>query len=66
MNKEQIKHLMDMLKELATGQFIFLGGKNFYLYALSNDIDLFVLGLSALIYMILHVIIHLTLSLTGD
>ena len=28
MNKEQIKHLTDVLKDVAIGQFMFAGGKN--------------------------------------
>lgn len=62
MNKEQIKHLMDVMKELATGQFLFFGGKNLYLFTKTNDLDPFMLGLSALLYVIIHVMIHLTLS----
>lgn len=62
MNKEQIKHGCDVLKELAVAQFVFFGGKNLYLYTKSDDFDAVILGLSALIYVIIHVIIHLILS----
>lgn len=62
MNKEQIKHLADVIKEIATAQFIFAGGRNLYLYSKSNEIDMVVLGLSGLLYVIAHVMIHLILS----
>ena len=66
MNKEQIKHWSDVLKEVATGQFLFFGGKNLYLYSKSNDFDWAVLLLSAMIYLAVHGIIHLILSELED
>lgn len=62
LNKEQVKHWTDVLKDIATGQFIFFGGKNLYLYSTSSDVDIVVIGLSALIYLIIHAIIHMALS----
>ncbi len=62
MNKEQIKHLADVLKEVAVGQFVFFGGKNLYLFSKSSEIDLIALMLSGAIYIALHGIIHLMLS----
>lgn len=62
MNKEQIKHWADVLKEVATGQFLFLGGKNLYLYSKSNEADWTILMLSGVIYLLVHGIIHLILS----
>jgi ABC-type arginine/histidine transport system permease subunit len=66
MNKEQIKHLTDVLKDVAIGQFMFAGGKNLYLYSKSNDFDLEVLIISGAIYIIIHGIIHLVLSELED
>lgn len=66
MNKEQIKHWADVLKEIATGQFLFFGGKNLYLYSKSNDFDWVILGLSGVLYLTLHGIIHLILSALED
>lgn len=66
LNKDQIKHWTDVLKDTATGQFIFFGGKNLYLYSKTDDFDVAILGVSALIYLIIHVIIHLILSELED
>ena len=66
LNKEQIKHWTDVLKEVATGQFLFFGGKNLYLYSKSYDFDWAILGLSGVLYLTLHAIIHLILSVLED
>ena len=66
MNKEQIKHWVDVLKDIATGQFLFFGGKNLYLYSKSNDFDWIILGLSGMLYLVFHAIIHLILSALED
>lgn len=66
MNKEQIKHWADMLKDIATGQFLFFGGKNLYLYSKSNDFDWVILMMSGVIYLVFHGIIHLILSELED
>ena len=60
LNKEQIKHWCEVLKEVATGQLLFFGGKNLYLYSKSNDFDWAILGLSGVLYLTLHAIIHRT------
>lgn len=65
MNKEQIKHLTDVLKDVAIGQLMFAGGKNLYLYS-KNDFDWVVLIIAGVIYFLLHVIIHLILSALED
>lgn len=65
-NKEQIRHWADVLKDVATGQFLFFGGKNLYLYSKSNDFDWVVLMISGVIYLIFHGIIHLILSELED
>jgi len=65
MNKEQIKHIADMLKDIAIGQFMFAGGKNLYLYT-KNDFDLDVLIIAGVIFLLFHVIIHLILSSLED
>ncbi len=62
MNKEQIKHLTDVLKDIAIGQFMFAGGKNLYLYSTAHDFDWEILIISGVIYILFHVIIHLVLS----
>lgn len=62
MNKDQIKHWADVLKDVATGQFLFFGGKNLYLYSKSNDFDWAILMLSGVIYLMIHGIIHVILS----
>jgi hypothetical protein len=66
MNKEQIKHLTDVLKDIAIGQFLFFGGKNLYLYTKDVDYDVVILILSGVLYLIVHVIIHLILSALED
>lgn len=66
MNKEQIKHWADVLKEVATGQFLFFGGKNLYLYSKSNNFDWIILMLSGVLYLFAHGIIHLILSELED
>lgn len=66
MNKEQIKHWTDVLKDVATGQFLFFGGKNLYVFAKSNDFDWIILGVSGVVYLAIHVIIHLVLSQLGE
>lgn len=62
MNKEQIMHWAEVLKDVAIGQFLFFGGKNLYLYSKSNDFDWVILMLSGMIYLVIHGIIHLILS----
>lgn len=62
MNKEQIKHWMEVLKEVAVAQFLFFGGKNLYLYSTFNDFDAVILGFSGGIYLAIHAIVHLVLS----
>lgn len=66
MNKEQIKHWTDVLKDVATGQFLFFGGKNLYVFSKSNDFDWIILGASGVVYLTIHVIIHLVLSQLGE
>lgn len=66
MNKEQIKHIADILKEAAVGQFIFFGGKAALMKPEMTDFDWFVVMCSGLIYMIIHAIIHMVLSLTEE
>lgn len=66
MNKEQIKHWTDVLKDVAIGQFLFSGGKNLYLYSKSNDFDWGILVLSEIIYLVFHGIIHIILSELED
>ncbi len=66
MNKEQIKHWADVLKDLATGQFLFFGGKNIYLYSKSSTFDWVILLASGVIYLVFHAIIHLILSELED
>lgn len=61
MNKEQIKHWTEVAREIATGQFLFFGGKNFYLYAKEIDFNWGVLMLSALFYFLVHAIINFVL-----
>ena len=65
MNKEQIKHWVDVLRDIAIGQFMFAGGKNLYLYT-KNDFDLAVLIIAGVVYLLLHVIIHFILSTLED
>lgn len=66
LNKEQIKHIADILKEMAIGQFVFFGGKNIYQFTKFDSVDWFLLACSAMIYLALHVIIHIVLSLTEE
>lgn len=66
MNKEQIKHLTDVLKDVAIGQFMFAGGKNLYLYSKDQDFDWVILIMSGMIYVIFHVMIHVILSSLED
>ena len=66
MNKEQIKHLTDVIKDVAIGQFMFAGGKNLYLYSTQNDFDGVILVISGVIYLLLHTIIHLILAELED
>lgn len=66
MNKEQIKHWTDVLKDVAIGQFLYAGGKNLYLYSKSDDFDWGILILSGMIYFIFHGIIHIILSELED
>ena len=66
LNKEQIKHWADVLKDVATGQFLFFGGKNLYLYSKSYDFDWVILMMSGVIYLVFHGIIHLILSELED
>ncbi len=66
MNKEQIKHWADVLKDVATGQFLFFGGKNLYLYSKSYDFDWVILMMSGVVYLVFHGIIHLILSELED
>lgn len=65
-NKDQVKHWADVLGKVASAQFVFLVGKNLFLNALSNGFDWLVLGLSAVIYLLIHVIIHRLLSRLGE
>lgn len=62
MNKEQIKHWTSVLSDLATAQFLFLGGKNLYLYTKTMEFDPLILAISGLIYLMIHLIIHLILA----
>jgi len=62
MNKEQVKHLTDVLSHLAVAQFLFFGGKNLYYYSKSYDYDVIVVCLSGLLYLVVHIIIHLILE----
>ncbi len=66
MNKEQIKHWVDVLKEIATGQFLFFGGKTLYLYSTKVDFDWLLLALSGVLYLAIHVIMHLILDELED
>lgn len=66
MNKEQIKHVADVLKDVAIGQFMFFGGKNLYLYAKDADYDLVILVLSGMLYLVFHAFIHVILSELED
>jgi len=66
LNKDQITHWADVLKEVATGQFLFFGGKNLYLYSKSNDTDWMLLAMSGMLYLTLHAIIHFILSALED
>ena len=66
MNKEQIKHWCDVLRELATGIFMVAGGKNLYLYSSKQDVDWVILGIAGGIFILFHAIIHLILSVLED
>ena len=66
MNKEQVKHWTDVLKDIAIGQFLFFGGKNLYLYTKDVDYDVVILILSGMLYLVVHVIIHIILSELED
>ncbi|PIV92323.1 MAG: hypothetical protein COZ20_00915 [Gallionellales bacterium CG_4_10_14_3_um_filter_54_96] len=66
MNKEQIKHVAEVLKDVAIGQFMFFGGKNLYLYTKNVDYDVFILVLSGMLYLVVHGIIHVILSELED
>lgn len=66
MNKEQIKHWADVLKDVAIGQFIFFGGKNLYVNAKTSDYDWCLIILSGMLYFCVHVIIHAILSLIEE
>lgn len=63
MNKEQIKHVADVLKDIAIGQFIFFGGKNlYYLQTKDPGYDVTIVILSGMLYLLFHAIIHIILS----
>lgn len=64
--KEQIRHFVAVLEKIATAQFIFLAGKNLYLHTLSDSYDWLVLILSAIIFFLIHGIIHELLIKVGD
>uniref|UniRef100_E6QW69 Uncharacterized protein n=1 Tax=mine drainage metagenome TaxID=410659 RepID=E6QW69_9ZZZZ len=66
MNKEQIKHVTDVLKDVAIGQFMFFGGKNLYLYAKNVNYDVVILVLSGMLYLVFHALIHVILSELED
>ena len=66
MNKEQTKHVADLIKELAVGQFMFFGGKSLYLFAKNVDYDVDLLVVSGLVYFACHAIIHIILSELED
>lgn len=66
MNKEQIKHWADVLKDVATGQFLFFGGKHLTLYSKSYDFDWVILMMSGAVHLVFHGIIHLILSELED
>jgi predicted membrane protein len=58
MNKEQIRHWSVVLGEIATGQFLFCGGRNIYVHSQLGVLDWPLLILSAVVYFVIHGIIH--------
>lgn len=59
MNKEQIKHLAEMLREIAIAQFVYFCGYN---VTIKGDFDWFMVGFSVVLYGFIHVMIHCILS----
>lgn len=66
LNKEQLKHIAEILKEAAIGQFIFFGGKAALMKPELTDFDWLVILCSAMIYLVIHAIIFLVLSFTEE
>lgn len=66
MTNEQIRHWSSVIQEIATGQFLFFGGKNLYLYAKEIDYTWAGLIYSALVYLALHAIINFILADVED
>lgn len=67
MNKEQIKHWTGVLSQFATAQFLFIGGKSMLTSALNGEeVNWLALACSVLIYAIMHLMIHIILSVLED